>query len=175
MDLPQGRSTEAVAPHSHATALGRVVAAQSPRPWHGCWIHRSSSQLAPEGTACLEQGSHSHSCKERPKSAAANPPTAQPQCHVPAAPWEPQLAVPLARTPQPWGHQMAPGCFTAPRAAESEGPHHWLCGGGQHLRSPRSSSAQGSALPRSGMVRQFAMTTSALPVCQPPPCAIPGS
>lgn len=119
MNLPEGRSAGAVAPCSRAAALGQVAAAQSPHPWHGCRIHPSSSQLTPKGIACLEQGSRSHSRKEKPKSAALSPPAARPQHHEPAAPREPQLTVPPARTPQPWGHRRAPGCFTAPRAAES--------------------------------------------------------
>lgn len=109
MDPPEGRSAGAAAPRSCTAALGRDVAAQSPHHQHGCRIHPSSARLTPEGTVCPEQGPRSHSCKERPKSAAPNPPAVQPPCHRPAAPWEPQLVVPPARTPQPWGHCRAPG------------------------------------------------------------------
>lgn len=151
MALPEGRSAGAVAPRSRAAARGRGVAARSLRPWHGCRIHPSSSQLAPEGALCLEQGSRSRLRKERPKSAAPSPPLPS---HHATCQREPQLAVPPARTLQPWGHQRAPRCFRAPRAAASTGPHRWLRPQSSQQLSPGLSSAAPG---------QFAATASALP------------
>lgn len=133
--LPEGRRAGAAASRSRAAALGWVGAAESLHPQQSCRIQAGSSQPAPE------QGSRGHSCKHRPQLTAP-PCTAQHSTTpTPAALQQPQLVVPPARTPHPWGRRWALGCLTAPGARGSLSP-------GQHLHSARSSSAQGSALLR---------------------------